>query len=73
MDRSLVRDTAVVGAAYLAVLVAIGTVLALVGGTDPAAYLADLFTDPLWLLGIPVGLYFGVTGYRRTRRQHGEA
>ncbi len=65
--RSALHDTALIGCCFIAVLAIIGVLIASVIGEPPVAYLTDLFTDPLWLFTIAIGLYFSVTGYRRAK------
>jgi hypothetical protein len=65
--QSTLQDTALVGCCFLAVLVVVGIFIASAIGEPPVAFLTDLFTDPLWLFTIAIGLYFSVTGYRRAK------
>jgi hypothetical protein len=65
--RSALRDTVLIGCCYLAFLAVVGILIASVVGESPVAFLTDLFTDPLWLFTIAIGLYFSVTGYRRAK------
>jgi len=65
--RSVLQDTALIGCCFVAVLAIIGVLIASVIGEPPVAYLTDLFTDPLWLFTIAIGLYSCVTGYRRAK------
>jgi len=63
--RSALRDTVLIGCCYLAFLAVVGVLIALAVGESPGVFLTDLFTDPLWLFTIAIGLYFPVTGYRQ--------
>jgi hypothetical protein len=63
--RSILHDTALIGCCFLAFLAVVGVLIASAIGEPPVAFLIDLFTDPLWLFTIAIGLYFSITGYRR--------
>ncbi|MFC4988035.1 MULTISPECIES: hypothetical protein [Saliphagus] len=56
-DSSIDRDVVVLAAGYLAVLVAGGAAIALALGRSPGPFLADLFSDPVWLFGTVFGLF----------------
>jgi len=64
---SVLRDTVFVGCFFIAFLAVVGVLIASVLGEPPVVFLTDLFTDPLWLFTIAIGLYFSVTGYRRAK------
>jgi len=46
--RSALHDTVLIGCCFLAFLIVVGIFIALAMGEPPAAFLTDLFTDPLW-------------------------
>lgn len=66
-QRSALRETAIIGCWFVAFLVVVGVLIASAIGEPPVAFLTNLFTDPLWLFTIAIGLYFSVTAYRRVK------
>lgn len=65
--HSVLRDTIFVGCLFIAFLAVVGVLVASILGESSVVFLTDLFTDPLWLFTITIGLYFSVTGYRRAK------
>jgi len=68
--RSVLRDTALMGCIFIAVLAIIGVLIASILSEPPVTFLIDLFTDPLWLFTVAIGLYFVVTAYRQAKANH---
>lgn len=66
-QQSLIRDTMVVGVMYLVILVVFGLLIASIQGQSLSSFFLELFTDPFWLFVVAIGLYFGVTGYRKAK------
>lgn len=66
------RIEAALAAGYLIALVAVGAAIALAFGRPPGAFLADLFSDPVWLFGTVFGLFVLVKGYSKWRGSEGE-
>lgn len=66
-QNSVFRDTALLGCIFIAFLGILGALIALIIGESPVTFLTDLFTDPVWLFTVVIGLYFTVSGYRRAK------
>ena len=65
--RSVLRDTVLIGCIFIAVLAIMGVIIAMDRSEPPVTFLTDLFTDPLWLVTVAIGLYASVTAYRRAK------
>lgn len=68
--RSVLRDTALIGCIFIAFLAVIGVLIASILSKNPVLFLIDLFTDPVWLFAVAIGLYSVVTAYRRAKTNY---
>lgn len=72
VSYSSIRDALLIGSLYLAVLVVIAVLIAIIQDQSPVPFTIELFTNPFWLFTVLITSFFVVSGFRKAKQKQAE-